>query len=303
MNPQTLKRLAAALALLVAVWLVVGLARRSQRDTEGHLPVSRIDPRSVDAIVLAKGADTLRFTRQGGTWTVNGHAANVPLVDAMLNALADSSARSELIAESAGSHAGLGLDSLNARRLSVRTGTAARPVAELLLGHRGESYGTVYARLPGQASAYQVKSGLAEVVDRQLDDWRDKSIARIGTDSVERIDVTRGKKSYSLTRNDKSWSVDGKDADSAAVAGLLNQFKELNATGFATASEASTLDFSKPVRAIRVLDKQGKTLLALSADSMASGFWVRRDGDSTTFRLDSWALNQLTPVDSALRKK
>jgi len=303
MNPQTLKRLATALALLVAVWLVVGLARRSQRDHEGHLPVSRIDPKAVDGIVMTKGADTFRFVRQGASWTVNGHSANTAFVDAMLAALAGSSAQSELIAENASSHAGLGLDSLNARRLSVRAGNATKPVADLLLGHRGESYGTVYARVPGDASAYQVRSGLAEVVDRQMDDWRDKSIARVSPDSVERIDVTRGKKSYTLTRKENGWSVDGKDADSAAVAGVLTQFKELNASGFASASEAGALDFSKPARVIRVLDKQGKALLALSADSMASGFWVRREGDSTTFRLDSWALNQLTPVDSTLRKK
>lgn len=302
MNADTLKRLALGLAAVVILWAIAGGVRRSQRDADQRLALARLDPKAVDGATLTKGSDTLRFTRQGSGWAVNGHPANGAFVEAMLAAVGDTAAPSELIAESVSSYAGLGLDSASAVRLSVHVTGSTRPIV-LLLGHRGGTWGTVNVRLPDSGGAYQVKGALADIVDRPLDDWRDKTIARVPTDSVASIVVGRGRTTYALTRGNRGWSIDGRTADSSAVANLLNQLKDVRASGFATAAQAGALDFAKPARTIRITSVAGKGLLSLAADSMASGFWVRTDGDSTVYRMDSYTFNQLGPADSTLRKK
>jgi hypothetical protein len=301
MSARTLKRLAAALAALVVIWLGLSLARRARRDTEGRLPAARFDPKAVDQALIVKGTDTLRFVKRGDGWYVNALPADASLVSELVSALTDTAAPSELVAQNASSHRQLGLDSSDARRVSVLEG--GRTLAALLVGNRGGSYGTVYVRRPGKTAAYQLGGQLAALVDRPLDGWRNRTIAKLAPDSVAEVQVRRRKREYTLMRDDSGWRLGNGAADSSAVAGLLGRFRDLEAAGFATAAQADSARFAPPARTVQLLAQGGRPLLVLSMDSTATGFWVRRSGDSTTYRLDNWTANGVSPADSTLRKK
>jgi hypothetical protein len=301
MNSDTLRKLWIALGALLAVWLVFTLVRRAGRDETERLALGAVDTKTVDQVLLVKGADTLRFVRQGEGWTVNGQRADAKLVDQLLQSVGDSAARSELVAESASSHARLGLDSTTARRLTVRQGD--RVVAELLLGSRGAGYGSVHVRRPGEAASYLTAGGLADVADRPLDDWRDKVIAQIAPESVATVELTAARKSWRLTREDSGWTLGSVPADSAAVASLLDRYRTLTASGFPTSAQVDSARFDPPDKVARLLASDGRVLLHLSADSLPSLFVARREGDPTTYRLDTWAMSGLVPDEASLRKK
>jgi hypothetical protein len=78
---------------------------------------------------------------------------------------------------------------------------------------------------------------------------------------------------------------------------------DITALEFATDAQADSLDFAHPARTLTVLGARNDTLLHLVFDSTASGTWVRRAAGGPVFRLDFWRADQLTPADSALRKK
>jgi hypothetical protein len=293
--------MAMALAGLVVLWLGLSFVRRAGRDSSGSFQFPKVDRNAVDAVVIARATDTVRLARQGAGWTVNDLTAGPTLVAQLFDAMADTTAQSELVAESASSHDRLGIDSAKARRLSFRQGD--KTVAELLVGSRGGSFESAYVRAPGQNTVYQVKGRIIEYVERAVDDWRNKRIVEVQPDSVATVEVQTGKKSYTLSRSGASWSLNGGPADSAAVANLLNQFKTLDAAGFATKGQADSANFATPDKSIRLKASGDRALATLAIDSTAAGFWVRREGDPTVFRIDSWILNQLTPVDSTLRKK
>jgi hypothetical protein len=301
MNAQMVKRLAGVLAALVVVWLGMSLVRRSRRDSAGRLALTRFDPATADQALIVRGTDTLRFVRQGGAWDVNGHPADATLVGKMLQALADTAAQSELVAQNASSFRALGLDSGDAQRVSVLRG--GRTVAQLLLGGAGGTFGSVYVRKPGQSASYRLKGSLADLVYRRPDDWRDKVIAKVAPDSVSAVEVRRGRREYTLTRAAAEWRLGQGAADSAAVTALLNRFRDVEAAGFPTAAQADSVSFAHPARTVRLLAEAGRPLLVLSMDSTATGFWVRREGDADIYRMDTWTANTLTPVDSTFRKK
>ena len=301
MSPQFLKRLASALAGLLILWLGLTFFRRAGRDSTSSFQLPKVDRNAVDGVVIARATDTVRLAKQGANWTVNGLSAGPALVGQLFDAMADTAAQSELIAESASSHDRLGIDSAKARRLSFRQGD--KTVAELLIGSRGGNFESAYVRSPGQSAVYQIKGRLIEYAERSVDDWRNKRIVEIQPDSVATVEVQVGKKGYTLARADKSWTLNGGPADSAAVANLLNQFKTLDAAGFATAAQADSANFAAPDKLIRLKAAGDRPLAVLAVDSTAAGFWVRREGDPTVFRIDSWILNQLAPIDSTLRKK
>jgi hypothetical protein len=301
MTPQMLKRLTGALAAILAVWLVASLLRRAARDDAGQLSLARFEAEAVERFTLAKAGDTLRFDQANGRWTVNGYRADAKLVREMLAALTDTTARSELVAQIAASHQRLGLDSAAARRLTVARSGAV--VADLLLGNRGSSYGSIYVRAPGDSAAYALTSRIADAADRSLDDWRDKEVGTLIPDSVAAIAVEQGRASYRLTRGAAGWTIGDAAADSSAVASLLERLRVVTANGFATPAQADSARFTPADKTIRVFARENRALMTLSADSTASGFWVRRDGDSTVYRLDTWTMGPLTPDAASLRKK
>jgi hypothetical protein len=232
---------------------------------------------------------------------VNGLAVAPDLVDQLLAALADTAATGEVVAESPSSYARLGVDSSHAKRLTARAGD--RTVAAYLIGNRGSSYESVFLRPEQGSRVYEIRSRLGEVADRRLDDWRDKRIMALAGDSIGGIEVGRGRLRYSLDRAGTGWMVGKVPADSAAVSRLLGQLASLTATGFPTSAQADSANFTTPERSLTIRGKTGQVLAALAFDSTANGFWVRREGQPTVFRLESWAVDQITPADSTLRAK
>ena len=301
MSSESVKRLGLALVALVVVWAGLTIFRRAGRDSQGHFAMPRVDQAAVDRIAIQRATDTVLLAKSGTAWTVNGLAAGSSLVTQLFEALADTSARSELIAENATSHQRLGVDSAAAKRLIFRQGD--KILTELLIGSRGSSFESGYVRLPGRDEVHQVKGRLFELVERQVDDWRDKRIVAVEPDSVAAVEVIRPKERYTLAKASTGWTLDGSPADSGAVASLLSQYRTLDAGGFATLAQEDSADFTRPDLTIWLKGPADRVLAAIAIDSAAAGFWTRREGNPTTFRLDSWVISQLAPAKGTLTKK
>lgn len=301
MSTDLLKRLSTLLVVLVVVWFGLRLLRKSRQDQLASFKPPAVDAKSVDRITLRSTTDTIRLAKQGAGWTVNGYAAAADLAGQLLEAVADTGARGELVAESAASHERLGVDSAHAHTLVVEGGGKA--LLTVLIGKRGPNWESAYLRFPGAKAVYQVRGRLIEYVERRVDDWRDKLILAVEPDSIETLEVTRGKAHYMVARSGKSWTVGAGPADSSAAANLFRQFKKLEASGFATKAQIDSANFGAPDRLIKLTAKGGRPLAVLTLDSMATGFWVKRDTSSIIFKIDGYTAGQLAPSDSTLKKK
>jgi hypothetical protein len=305
MSSKVLGRLAMILGALLLLWGATSLARRGAgqpgADDEFAIPAARRD--STDSVIIARPADTTRLARRdSASWTVNGHPASKSAVDELFAAFADTTRRTELVAGRPSSHAGLGVDSAKGARIRIVRGDST--VAELLQGNRGPSLDGGYFRAAGDSSVFLVSGNLAQALERSSDEWRDRRIGGAAADSIARVEVARGKRSYVLRRDSTGWRLDpGGRADSAAVVALLADYGQIEAAGFATAAQADSASFERPDRRLALLRADGSPLLALTFDSTASGFWARATGDSTTYRVDTWSVDRLVPPDTTLRAK
>jgi hypothetical protein len=305
MSPKQLARLAMVLGALLLLWGAASLARRksSGLSESDRFALAAIPRDSVDSIIIQRAADTARLARlDSANWTVNGHRASRSGVQDILAALADTARRSELAGGRSTSHAGFGVDSAKGARIRVVSGDST--VADLVQGHRGPGLEGGYFRFSGDSAVYLVGGNLAQALEQTSDELRDKKIAGVSADSVARIEVTRGRRSYALRRDDKTWTLaPGGRADSTAVAELLSSYREVEAAGFATPAQADSAQFARPDRRLAVLRADGSPLLSLVFDSTATGFWARAAGDSTVYRLDTWSVDRLVPSDSTLKAK
>lgn len=305
MSPTHLARLAMVLGALLLLWGAASLARRGSRgpSESDRFALAAVPADSVDSIVILRPADTARLARvDSTTWTVDGHRASRSAVQDILDALADSGRRTELVGGRPASHAGFGVDSAKGTRIRIVRGDST--VADLVQGNRGPGLQGGYFRLASDSAVYLVGGDLAQALEQTSDELRDRQIAGVSGDSVARIEVTRGRRSFNLRRDGTSWTLaPGGRADSAAVAELLSSYREVEAAGFATPAQADSAQFARPDRRAALLRQDGSPLLTLVFDSMATGFWVRAGQDSTVYRLDTWTADRLTPADSTLRAK
>ncbi len=303
MSAKQLVRLAAILGVLLVVWGAAALARRREAAPPADtFRLPRITRSEVDTVTITRPKDTTILARKDtSTWTVNGHPASSNAVGDLLNALADStSASSELVAEQKRSQAGLGVDDSAGSKIRIKG--KGKTLADLVLGKRSQDFSGGYLRRAGQESTYVVRGQLIDVLNRAPDDWREHRIARIAADSIARIEITRGHKSYALGRNGNSWKLaSGAPADSTKMGDLLTAYSSVDATGFASAAQADSAHFAQPDRRARLLRKNGTPVLTLLFDSTAAGFWVRPDTSKTIYRIESWTADRLAPADTTLR--
>lgn len=304
MSAKQLLRLAMLLAAVVLLTGVLALVRRGGIDAAATFALPRIEAAQVDSVSIATAADTIALARAADdttAWRVNGHVASGTAVQELLDAIADTAVSGELVAQNAATHARMGVDSADGRRVRV-VGDDGKVLTDLIVGDAGTMYGTSYVRRVDEDAVYRLRSTLRYLAARPLDDWRDKRIAKVEPDSVATIEVRHGRRGYTLRRDGSAWRfASGGAADSFAVAGLLSSLSEVTAVGFASAEQADSADFAKPDRTVRALDRNGNPVLALAFDSTTTGFWVRADSGGTVYELYGWNGDQLTPADSTLR--
>jgi hypothetical protein len=304
MTAAQLRRVAIALVVAVFLWGIVEiLARRG--DTVEEVPlIPAIVGDEVDAVVIRSAQDTIRLERSGdGTWRVNGFATAPDAVTALLDALGEPTA-GELVAQNPSSHERMGVGRSSATHVTVRRGD--RVLGEVLMGAQGRSFRSAYMRRPGQDDVYLVEGELVPLVGRDVNEWRDKRIVVVEPDSIGGIDVERGRMRYTLERQDSVWSLAyGGAVDSARVERLVQAFRTVEAQGeaFATPAQADSTDFTRPERRVRLVGTDGTELATLAFDSTETGFWVLRDGRETIYLLNRWKVDDLTPTDSAVRRK
>jgi hypothetical protein len=302
-SAKQLMRLLLVFLVLLVLWGAAALGRRHGTDkADGEsLRLPAVARSAVDSIFLAKaGASVVLARKDSSAWTANGFPASTPAVSELLDALADTGAGSEVVAERKSSQADLGVDSAHGTWMRVKS--KGKSLLELVAGNRSPDFSGGYARLPDQERTYLVHGRLVEAATRPADDWRDHRIAAVPADSIGGVEVARGAKRYALERKGAQWSLStGGTVDSSRAAMLLSSYKTIEAGGFVTAAQADSAHFNPPDRRLRLIRKDGTPLLTLLFDSTAAGMRVKSDTGNTVYTIDAYVADQLTPADSSLR--
>ncbi|MDH5282501.1 MAG: DUF4340 domain-containing protein [Gemmatimonadota bacterium] len=294
MTPDVLRRIAVVLGVALALWGAGYMWRQGHRDEPGTLRLPPVDTASVEEIALRRPTDTLVARRAPGGWTVNGFPASAEQVAKLLAAYADSSIRTELVAESPASHARLGVDSAAGRRFTIAAGGTV--VADFVLGNRGPDFEGTYLRARSDSAVYLLHGEITDVFLDALDAWREKRIVAVPAESIAAVEVAVGRASWRLARQDGRWVSGGASADSVKVRRYLGQFEGLRASGFPDPA----LDpprFEPLARTVSVLGGAGAVLARLEfVDAGGGAFWVREAGQGVVYRLPSATVDLIAPA-------
>lgn len=309
MSGRALVRIAIVLAIAVIAWGALALMREPVSDKTASLALPNVDTARVDTIALVKAGDTTVLTRGAGAhagWLADGYRADSGAVAALLGGLADTARRTELVSEGKAMHGQLGVTADSGTLVRVVGG--GRVLLDVVTGKRASDGAGVYLRLAHADPVYVLRGSLAEGLDRS-GGWRDTRIASVVPDSVGQIEVRRAQ-AYAVERGPNGWRLaTGSAVDTAAVSGLLGQYRALSASGFApgAASVGGKAEGAGKGKAaaihVALLDRRGKALFGMTMDSSASGVTARADTGGVVFRLNTWQVAELAPPEKAVAAK
>ncbi len=181
----------------------------------------------------------------------------------------------------------------------------AEKVAEFWFGENG-SRGQM-TRIAGQDGVYAVKGYSSWLYEREIKDWRDRSIFKFDADKVTALDITNEHGAFAFTRDPKDktkWVAKFKKAalarfDEAKIKDAINAYKGLNADNFGTDKKPGDVGIDKPTATIVfTLDDGAKKELMIGATAEGSSRWAKTNTSDEIISVGSfaadWALAEPT---------
>lgn len=302
MSSDRLKKIAIALVAVLFLWVLVEIIRPRGDTIAGGFSLPSVNQAEVKAVEFRGPRDTILLARSPtNQWTVNGYEASEQAVSDLFEALADTGTTSELAARSPSSHPRMEVDS--ATGTLVRIVADAEEEARFFVGKRGSQFQSIYVREPDSDEVYLLRTRLANLTGRDVDGWRNRTITQLDPVAIHGIGVVGPGRDYELERAEAGWVfTDGMAADSAVVQRMLERFRGLQSSGFASEEELEEADFERPDLTISLTGVQGEPLTTLVLDSLEQDFLLRvREGAGSVFKLARWTVQQIAPADSTLR--
>ncbi len=313
MRWQTTAALAVILILLGAFYYVyeIRLAPEREKAEARKGRVFAAEPGDVTAVEVKRGAEVLKFQREGDTWrmlspvaTRADRGAVEELITSVVTAKADR--------EIAGSPASLTEYGLDAPQADVTLTLKDGKQLGLQLGGKNPTGVWVYGREAGKPAVLALSDSVLRDASRPVADYRDKTVLAFDRASVTGLDITTPEDHVGLETTGGKWRLT-RPAPRAADADLVSDFLEKLGSArvkeFAAESPASLGSFGldRPVRVDvhtgRDKDRATKSLLVGRADVAKQGVYAMRPGEPSVLLLPEELDKALPRNVAALRDK
>lgn len=311
-------RLGIATAILV---VLVGLTawRLSARKAEdapaakAEIELPKIKSDTIDALELtAPERGTVRLVKQGEDWRVAEPVDAKADQDAVKTALTklEELELTGVAATKAKNHERLEVDEAKGTRVMAKTGDTV-----VFDGYVGVfQAGNSMLRLNGQEPVATVKGSIRYAFNKQVREWRDRTVTKVEPSDVQRAVFENGNGRFEFVRDGEDWKqvVAGRQKpieplDTSKVKGLVGTAASLNATDFAApevTAEQAGLGDGAPMATLTLGGEQGEQQIVYRVGSQQeNNYYLQREGDPTIYLVSSWIGGRLTPSADTFIKK
>jgi len=144
-----------------------------------------------------------------------------------------------------------------------------------------------YAKSPAVEGVQKLNQDFGKLLEKKLDDFRNKKLFDFGFSDPNRVEVKDGGKDVAVDKNGDNWTEAGKTMDSVSVQAMIDKIRDLQASKFAESG------FTTPQVELTVISDSGKRTEKVQIAPAGSNFLARREGDSALYQLDASAVSDL----------
>jgi len=163
---------------------------------------------------------------------------------------------------------------------------------ELQVRKSKDSY---YAKSSSVAGIYKISSGTGPVLDKGLDDFRNKKVFDFGFADPDKIELHDGSKSYFLTRSGSDWWSKGAKMDSGTVSAVIDKIRDLSANKFPETG------FTTPALDLTVTSDGGKRTEKVLVSKYGENFVAKRQDEPALYELNASAITELQQAAADLK--
>lgn len=305
MNSKTAGALVVFVALLGAAYYFVTRPDKGERTGERPRPVPALSADQIKRLKLTAKGETVVLERRGADrWQVVD-PLTYPADSSAVKSAVDKITELEfgdLVTELKSKHAKLGVDADQGIRVEVSDGD--KLLAAFVVGKVIDSF--TMLRPADRDQVYQAVGSLSYAFDRELKNWRDRTIVSFTQDKTRSLRVTTPDGTIALGRADAKadWKVQESPTaitalDTAAVTRLLNTLSSLSAFEFADGAKPAAVGLASPRARIEVELEGGTTHTLLVGNSAKEDHWVKARGKDQIYKLKQHAIDSLVlrPID------
>ena len=275
-----------------------------------------VDSSAVQALRIDRSGTSVRLQRSDDGWTVgpadasSSYPARASAVERLLNTLPALEV-SAVATRQPDKHPRYGVDS-TATTVSLR-GSGDKELARLLVGRtefqrrsssqqqqrpmrrmRQQGTSRTYVRTPNRPDVYAVEASLEGLLNKTVEDWRDKTIWGVAESDIQRVHLTRAgdnatadtsvrlqraaPSSAPTSSPQPTWMSDGDTLSTRAVSSVLATVASPRASGFVP--DTAPEDLSDPIRTVRLRLNDGTThTLSLYPDPSSADTYLATAAD------------------------
>lgn len=290
--------------ILIALLVILGavtyflLPSRQEHETsyEPRDIDVKVDSASVVKIEIEQKGKSVTIENMSGKWMLTSpihYAADATAIKQLLSGLSKFKVGS-LISSNPEKQSIFQVDSTGTR-IAV-TDRSGKTVA-IIVGKMGPSFSEVYFRVPAVKDVYLGEGLDTWTINKDVKEWRDKSIVSTPTESVKDLTYNVANKEFRFQHDTTGWKSGGKTVDAGAMNSALNQLANLHADDFI--DSLMRID-SRPV-VLGIHGTENVTLNLYPSAPDSARYYIRLSNSPQLFVISKWTAQQLLkPVEQSI---
>lgn len=303
--------LAAVFIMLGALYFLIERPFGTQKKKEPVSFIAGFDKAKADAVTVfvktpAKGSALLKKT-ETGAWTVTLQEKTYPADMAVITNLLDTVAKlKEDTVASRNPQNFDGFEVTEAKAIEVRIDDGAqKALAHFYVGKNGPDIFSTYIRKKDSNTVLLVNTLLKNVFDRELKDWRDKTILKLNKDDITEY-LIEGDMALAMKKDEKGlWQVvkpESFPAKKDAAEKTISNFVGVKVVDFPE-GKLSEFGLDKPKRKITSVLKDGaKETLLVGKDKNAYQYFIKPQNKDSVYVIEKYELESLCPTLDKLKE-
>jgi len=290
-----MNRWATGFLLVAAVAVVVLAAVFGPFKARGGKPVGSalfaFDPDDISQIKITNGDVVVEFRRTENGWYIGPDPKDRASVDAvrrLIETALGTPILDRIDAGEIGDRDQLSLYGLKKSR--VQLDFIGDRDLSLLIGKDAADESRAYVRFEGSRDIYLIPDDLVNLILSPPQDFRDRMLARLSPDRVDRIVINRPAGEIELRREASGWQIIkplSAPGSAAAIDALVEKLLRLRIEGFALSADPGVTGLSEPAAEIQLFGEGASTpeTIRVGASSPQGGVFARLEPRGVTVRL------------------
>lgn len=299
------------LVALVAVYFLVMQSEKSDLQVNQIENLVGLDSGMVNEMTITTADSSVVFKKQGGEWMVQHYGqlrAAEPGVVSQIAQLASGLTVGEVVSSNPEKQSLYQVDETSGRLITfLRDGNE---LGSVIVGKSGTDFQSSYVRMPESEDVYLSTTNLTRLVQRPVDQFRDKAVVQLDPSRITRIEVTSPNYDYAAVPGDSLWQLTDNSGEPSAIQqqqmqSWLSQVAALRVNSFLSPDSSAAVDFSNPTAevTISITGDEPVTIQFLSTGEDAADYLVKTSQSDEVYSVRNWVYNNLIKDPETLRIK